>query len=289
MRNCIRWVVPLLALGLLMTGCAPVEEPEPVETGYSATGRDNPNVAKNEYKDENFVQVGGFTIYTGSDAASHIGVDVSTHQGVIDWQQVAASGVRFAMIRVGFRGYTGGGIYPDEQFAANIQGALDAGLQVGVYFFSQAVSEEEAREEARQTLEWIADYDVTYPVVFDWEEITYDEARTDDVEPETVTACIKAFCDEVEQAGYTPMVYFNRSQGYDIMDLEQLEGYEFWLAGYTETPSFQYAFEMWQYSCTGTVPGIQGDVDLNLCLVDYPEEEADGATAPAREGPEETA
>ena len=161
------------------------------------------------------------------------------------------------------------GIYQDANFTANIEGALAAGLDVGVYFFSQAVSTEEAVEEAKATLEWIADYEITYPVVFDWEEITYDEARTDSVDPETVTQCVKAFCDTVQEAGYIPMVYFNKNQGYDIMNLEELAGYEFWLAGYSESPSFEYAFEMWQYSATGTVTGIQGNVDLNICLVDY--------------------
>ncbi len=279
MKRLTKLAVLGFALAMLAGCTTPAEEssPPPEDTGYTATGRDNPNVDKNEYRDDAFVQVGGFTIYTGSDAASHIGVDVSTHQGEIDWEQVASSGVRFAMIRAGFRGYTGGGIYQDEQFEANIQGALAAGLRVGVYFFSQAITPEEAREEARQTLEWIEGYDVTYPVVFDWEEITHDSARTDSVEPETVTECIKAFCAEVEEAGHTPMVYFNKNQGYDVMDLEQLAGYEFWLAGYSETPSFQYAFEMWQYSCTGSVPGVQGDVDLNICLVDYPEEKPSGA------------
>ena len=283
MKRMTKLAALALSAALLLAGCAgqpePSESPEPEDTGYAATGRDNPNVDKNEYRDDAFVQVGGFTIYTGEDAASHIGVDVSTHQGEIDWPQVAGAGVRFAMIRAGFRGYTGGGIYQDAQFEANIRGALDAGLRVGVYFFSQATTPEEAREEARQTLAWIEPYDVTYPVVFDWEEITHDSARTDGVEPETVTECIKAFCAEVEAAGHRPMVYFNKNQGYDVMDLEQLAGYEFWLAGYSQTPSFQYDFEMWQYSCTGSVPGIQGDVDLNLCLVDYPQ-------APPSEDPE---
>lgn len=257
------------AMLLVLPACDGSEHAEPTPTGYQATGENNPNVPKNEYREDAFVSVGGFKIYTAADAASHIGIDVSTHQGEIDWQQVRAAGVEFVMIRAGYRGYTGGGIYQDANFTANIEGALAAGLDVGVYFFSQAVSTEEAVEEAKATLEWIADYEITYPVVFDWEEITYDEARTDSVDPETVTQCVKAFCDTVQEAGYIPMVYFNKNQGYDIMNLEELAGYEFWLAGYSESPSFEYAFEMWQYSATGTVTGIQGNVDLNICLVDY--------------------
>ncbi len=274
MKDWKKLVISALILALLSAGCARRRDHSapsvPEDTGYSATGRDNPNVDRNEYQEDHFVQVGGFTIYTGSGGASHIGVDVSTHQGEINWEMVKEAGVRFAMIRAGFRGYASGGIHQDKWFKANMKGALDAGLQVGVYFFSQSVNQKEAREEARQVLEWIEGYNVTYPVVFDWEEIIHDEARTDHVKPETVTACIKAFCAEIEAAGYTPMVYFNKNQGYDVMDLEQLERYEFWLAGYSQTPNFQYKFEMWQYSCTGSVPGIQGDVDLNICFVDYP-------------------
>ena len=266
-----------LGLALLFSGCAePAEEtvapPEPEESIYVPTGRDNPNVTKNDYQDDAFVKVGGFTIYTGGDAASHIGVDVSSHQQEIDWTQVAQSGVRFAMIRAGYRGYgESGGIYRDECFDANMQGALDAGLRTGVYFFSQATTPEEAKEEAKQTLEWLAGYDVTYPVVYDWESIPHAKARTDDVSPETVTQCVRAFCDEIRAAGYIPMVYFNQSQGYEIMNLEALEkeGYGFWLAEYAESPNFQYNFQIWQYSCTGTVPGVEGDVDLNLCLTDF--------------------
>lgn len=252
----------------LLAGCG--GNHPPAGSGYTATGRDNPNVAKNEYAADAFVEVDGFTIYTGSDAASHIGIDVSSHQGEIDWTQVAEAGVSFAMVRAGYRGYSTGNINPDPYFEANMKGALDAGLRVGVYFFSQAVNSAEARQEARQVLAWIAEYDVTYPVVFDWEEITHDEARTDAVDAQTVTECATAFCEVVKEAGYIPMVYFNQSQGYEVMDLEQLTNYGFWLASYTDVPGFEYDFEMWQYSCTGTVAGIEAAVDLNIGLTDYP-------------------
>lgn len=274
MKMLKRLTVLALAAALFLTACGekpePSADPEPEESGYSATGRNNPNVPKNEYDADAFVSVGGFTVYTAADGASHIGVDVSTHQGDVDWAQVKQAGVEFAMIRAGFRGYTGGGIYQDDRFEANIEGALDAGLKVGVYFFSQAVNTQEAREEARAVLDWLEPYEVDYPVVFDWENIPNAEARTDDVQPETVTECAKAFCDTAADAGYIPMVYFNRNQGYDVMDLEQLAEYDFWLAGYTQTPDFVYSFDMWQYSCTGTVPGIDTVVDLDICFVDYP-------------------
>jgi len=276
MKKRTRFLSVALVLALL-SGCysgreTQVSPPPPSESVYAATGWDNPNVEKNEYQSDAFAQVGGFTIYTGADAASHIGIDVSSHQKEIDWEQVAASGVSYAMIRAGYRGYSTGNLNIDPYFEANIQGALDAGLRAGIYFFSQAVNREEAIAEAVQVLEWIRGYDVTYPVVFDWEEITDAQARTDTVSAETVTECVKAFCAVIETAGYIPMVYFNQNQGYKVMNLEQLSDYDFWLARYTEVPDFEYHFEMWQYSCTGTVPGIEGDVDLNICFVDYPVE-----------------
>lgn len=269
--------VPALLLALtllLLCGCGKEPDPEqtPEETGYTATGWNNPDVPKNEFTQEAFVSVGGFTIYTASGAASHIGIDVSTFQGEIDWTQVKASGVEFAMIRAGFRGYgESGAIHEDAHFVQNIQGALGAGLEVGVYFFSQAVTEEEAREEAQSVLNWISPYTITYPVVFDWETVEDTTARTHGLEPELVANCAKAFCDAVQEAGYMPMIYFNRNQGYNVYDLAQLGGYEFWLAGYTAIPDFTYSFQMWQYSSEGTVPGIEGPVDLNICMVDYPE------------------
>lgn len=272
----------VLALGLallMLCGCGKQPDPEPSEpeptptvTGYTATGWNNPDVPRNEYSQEAFMSLGGFTIYTAANAASHIGIDVSTFQGEIDWAQVKAAGVEFAMLRAGGRGYgEHGTIYEDSSFIQNIQGALGAGVEVGVYFFSQAVTEEEAREEAQSVLNWISPYQITYPLVFDWETVEDSAARTHNLDPEIVTACAKAFCDEVEAAGHTAMVYFNRHQGYSVYNLAELGGYEFWLAGYTTIPDFTYSFQMWQYSNTGTVPGIEGPVDLNICMVDYPE------------------
>lgn len=269
--------VPALFLALtllLLCGCGGESDPEPPpeEPGYTATGWSNPDVPKNDFTQEAFVSVGGFTIYTASGAASHIGIDVSTFQGEIDWTQVKSAGVEFVMIRSGFRAYgESGAIHEDTHFVQNIQGALGAGLEVGVYFFSQAVTEEEAREEAQSVLHWISPYKITYPVVFDWETVEDPAARTNGLEPELVANCARTFCDAVQEAGYTPMIYFNRNQGYNVYNLAQLSGYEFWLAGYTTIPDFTYSFQMWQYSSTGTVPGIEGPVDLNICMVDYPD------------------
>ena len=200
-------------------------------------------------------------------------MDVSSHQKEIDWARVAASGVQFAMIRVGYRGYSVGSINKDAYFDQNIQGALDNGLEVGVYFFSQATSVEEAEEEALQTLAWIEGYDITYPVVFDWEQVDQDSSRTKDAEGKTTTECAQTFCSMVEEAGYTAMTYGSPSKIYaGGLQLEELTQYPFWLAHYTRDwapSSFRYHYHMWQYSSSGEVDGIEGRVDLDLCLTDW--------------------
>lgn len=196
------------------------------------------------------------------------GVDVSVYQGEIDWQAVADAGVDFAIIRAGYRGYSQGAIQPDTNFQKNMEGALKAGLDVGVYFFSQATTVREAEEEADYVLEAIRSYPVTYPVVFDWEFIDGQTARTDEMEGEHMTECAKTFCELVQAAGYTPMVYFNQEQGYLYYQLDQLDQFPFWLAEYDEKPDFFYDFDIWQYTHTGTVPGIPGNVDLNLAFRD---------------------
>ena len=229
-------------------------------------------IAPNTYDSDAFVVKNGFLTYQG-DAPSYVGIDVSSHQGQIDWAQVAAAGVDFAMIRVGYRGYTVGSINKDTYFDYNIKNALANGLEVGVYFFSQATTEEEALEEARQTLDWIRGYDITYPVVFDWEEVDEEGSRSQGADGQTVTQCALAFCGAVEDAGYLAMTYGSPSKIYaGGLDLSQLQDYPFWLAHYTTgwTPtSFRHHYHMWQYSSNGTVPGIQGRVDLDLCLTDF--------------------
>lgn len=201
------------------------------------------------------------------------GIDVSSHQKEIDWRRVAATGMSFAMIRAGYRGYGSGNIVKDDYFDANMRGALFNGMQVGVYFYSQALTPAEAVEEANQLLAWIGDYPVTYPVVFDWEEMDRDDSRTQGTDGNTVTACALAFCKVIEDAGFIPMTYGSPKKVYtDGILLEYLQDYPFWLANYTrntEPTSFRYHYHMWQYSSTGQVDGINGNVDLNICLTDW--------------------
>ena len=223
-------------------------------------------VPTSKYDPQSFVLEGDRMTYTGQGVETSLGVDVSYHQGVIDWEKVAGDGIDFAMIRAGGRYYGSGVVFEDSQFRNNLQGAMDAGLDTGVYFFSQAVTVEEAKEEARFLLNMLEDFDFDGPVVFDWENIDYDTARTDGVGSATVTAMANAFCQEVEAAGYQPMIYFNRYIAYLIYELDGVADYPFWIAEYGETPEFHYDYQIWQYSDKGTVAGIDGPADMNIWL-----------------------
>lgn len=194
------------------------------------------------------------------------GIDVSTYQGEIDWQLVAADDIDFAIIRVGYRGYNSGHIVMDERFTANIEGALAAGLPVGVYFFSQAISEAEGQADAEFVLNAIRGYEISFPVVFDMEEITGAGSRIDDLTEKEVTAITKAFCRVIDKAGYQPMIYGNTKWLASRIDLGNLREYPLWFAQYYDRPLMPYDFAIWQYSSNGTVAGIPADVDLNICF-----------------------
>ena len=195
------------------------------------------------------------------------GIDVSAYQGDVNWNEVAASGIEFALIRVGYRGYGTGKIVEDTYGRENLRDANLAGLKVGAYFFSQALNEEEVKEEVDFLLNIIKDYEITMPVIFDWEYVN-DTARTAGMDPRTLTDLNLYFCDLMEEAGYQPMLYFNSHQAKNLMYLYELEDYPFWLAYYNNRMRYPHRFEMWQYTCTGRVPGIKGDVDINILLLD---------------------
>ena len=227
-------------------------------------------VEKCSYDVEQIVRRNSMCYYQeDGEVVSAVGVDVSSHQGVIDWARVKEAGISFAFLRCGLRTYGSGRLEVDPFFDRNLAEATAAGLDVGVYFFSQAISVEEAEEEAEMTLTLLDGAPLTYPVVFDWEIVTTDHARTDDVSVETLGACTRAFCEKVKAAGYTPMVYQNKRTSYMKLDLRQTANYDFWLAEYAEKPSYYYEYRIWQYCSDGSVPGIEGDVDMNLCFVPY--------------------
>ena len=281
MKSAVKYRLILIVAAVLILAIAAILvalalRPEPVDPHagqvYIYDGFDwiwmtpLPGVEVNSLTEDDFSAANGHPTYKGSDYRVLRGVDVSEHQHEIDWAQVAASGVDYAYIRLGYRGYTEGSIQEDAYFEQNLAGAIDAGLDVGVYFFSQALDEKEAIDEANFVLEKIKDYPLSYPVIFDWEDIQAD-ARTDGMDSVQLTKNALAFCSAVEKAGYRAGVYFNQRFGYEEFDLESLQDYVFWLAEYNETPSFSYHFQLWQYCNDGRVDGIQTDVDLNLAFL----------------------
>lgn len=237
------------------------------------------DVPASDINTDNIVTRNGYSFYMdGETVKSQTGIDISEHQGEIDWGQVKGAGIDFAMIRAGYRTYGGGIVTIDENFTDNLQKANAAGIDTGVYFFSQATSTEEAIEEADAVLDAISGCNITYPVVYDWEMIFDDNARTDDVSVETLADCCIAFCERVKSAGYTPMIYQNKSTAMHKLDLPRLKDYDFWLAEYGDKPTYYYKYDIWQYSSSGTIPGIEGRVDLNLSFRNYGKKEISAQT-----------
>ncbi len=285
MRKLLSFILTLsllLCLTAALGACAPENTPAWKEKGDAETqdGSDpayfdylgHPievaaGVAPNPYASEAFSLEDGILSYSA--AETRFGIDVSSHQDDVDWAAVKADGVEFVMIRVGYRGSTEGRLYVDNRFYEYMDSAAAAGLDIGIYFFSQATSLAEAREEAEQVVDWLGGYDIRYPVVYDWERSHDDGSRTLGVTGDVVTECCAAFCARMREAGYTPMVYFNLDLAYMYYDLSALDGVDFWLAEYEQAPTFRYDFQMLQYSAYGDVDGIDGDVDLNLCFKAY--------------------
>ena len=251
-------VLALLAAVLLLVGVLRSGEGVSVrQTGQEDTLALPINVRKAE---DFLTDEYGHIQYVGALA----GVDVSAHQGAIDWARVKAAGVDFAIIRAAYRGYGVGGLIEDECFRQNLEGARAAGVQVGLYFFSQAISEAEAEEEADYIVSLLGGEALDYPIYFDWEEVSEEGSRTRNMGTYEVGNYALAFCKRITEAGYAAGVYFNQRYGYTIMQLEQLADYSFWLAEYREAPSFLYDFDVWQYTGQGTVDGIETIVDLDL-------------------------
>ena len=198
---------------------------------------------------------------------SYPGVDVSAFQGNIDWQKVKDSGIRFAMLRLGYRGYESGKLVEDEYIQQNLKNTKEVGMPIGAYFFSQALTIQEVDEEIDFMLKVLGDYELHMPIVLDWE-IPTDTARTARMDARTLTALQEYFCKTMTEKGYTPMVYFNWHQSNTLLYLNELEDYPFWLALYTNRMTYPYKVEMWQYTSSGRVPGIQGDVDINVYMPD---------------------
>lgn len=224
----------------------------------------------NNYDPADFVAEEGVVEYIGGDAK--VGINVNAKSGDIDWQQVKNSGIDFAMIRVGHRETVKGRIIPDGQFTKNMDGAAEAGLPVGVYFYSKAVTDAEAEAEAKFVIEQIHGRSITYPIAFYWEfdlkdDGTQDEnSRTVRCNGDQVTGFIETFCRMVETAGYSPCYYADKNMAYQRLDLSRLSSYDLWYAEFRPKPSFFYDFKMWQYTKEADVPGISVKVPITIAL-----------------------
>lgn len=212
--------------------------------------------------------ISGITYTFGSDGSlqqgsGKNGIDVSSHQGNIDWSSVKAAGINFAIIRVGYRGSQSGVLVEDSCFKKNIQGATAAGINVGVYFFTQAVTEAEAVEEASMALSLCSGYNLAYPIFVDTENGS-GGARANGLDKATRTACVSAFCKTVANGGRKAGVYASKSWYNNKIDASAFSSYFIWVAQYNTTCTYKGKYNMWQYSSKGSVPGIKGNVDVNI-------------------------
>ena len=228
-------------------------------------------VKKHNYSEENFVETddGEMQYIENGTVVSHKGIDVSKYQGDIDWAAVALDGVEYAFVRLGLRGYGSGKLVLDEYFDQNMRGAKEAGIKTGVYFFTQAITVEEAIEEADYVLENITGYDVSYPVVFDVEMIVNDDGRANGLSQKDRTDITIAFCDRIKAAGFTPMIYGNVKCFTKLLDMTRLNDYEKWYAFYDDYMYMPYEVGIWQYTEKGKVAGINTGVDLNISYKEY--------------------
>lgn len=231
------------------------------------------DIPTSQYKPDQFLEQEGVVKYLGGESA--IGVNVSEKSGDIDWAQVAASGVDYAMIRVGWREQIKGRIHVDAKFQQNMEGAINAGLPVGVYFFSQAVSDAEADEEAKTVIEQIRGYSISYPIAIYWKYATKEDgsqnenSRSVRCNGEQITGFIDTFCKKISDAGFTPCYLASKSMAYNTLNLSRLSKYDLWYAEYKPQPSFYYDFKIWQYTEEADVPGIPEKTPINISLKKY--------------------
>ena len=234
---------------------------QPINYKLKMHKRDPRNVKK--------LQTGEWQYVENGRTISHKGIDVSSHQGDIDWKKVAADGVEYAVIRAGLRGYETGKIKLDDKFQQNITGAKENGIRTGVYFFSQAINEEEIDEEADFILEAIAPYEITGPVVIDVETTADGVGRADTLSTELRTDLVVRFCEKIKEAGYRPMIYYNFEAAVLLTDVARLEEYDKWYASYSSEFYYPYYYGMWQYTANGRVDGIEENVDLDMIFDEW--------------------
>ncbi len=265
----------------------PTKEPEKEEPDPSTDGKHtlvqyadgeeewvliSPYLPKHEYDFTKLVcQSDLMKYYENGKQTSYVGVDISKYQDYVDFVKVKKAGIDFVMIRVGARGYSSGQLILDEYFSDNIKRAMDAGLDVGVYFYSQAITKEEAIEEANLVIENLGEYQLAYPVAYDMELVENDTARTDNLTKGEKTEIAKAFLDTIAATGRKTMVYGNKEWLVKEIDMSKLTAYDVWLSQAADIPDYPYKFSMWQYDFEGSVDGIVGYVNMNISFVNFAE------------------
>lgn len=258
------------------------EEPDPATDGKHtlvqyADGEEewvliSPYLPKHEYDFTRLVcQSDLMKYYENGKQISYVGVDISKYQDYVDFVKVKKAGIDFVMIRVGARGYGSGQLILDEYFSDNIKRATDAGLDVGVYFYSQAISKEEAIEEANMVIENLGEYQLAYPVAYDMELVENDTARTENLTRSEKTEIAKAFLDTIAATGRKTMIYGNKEWLIKEIDMSKLTAYDVWLSQTADVPDYPYKFAMWQYDFEGSVDGIVGYVNMNISFVNFAE------------------
>lgn len=256
-RICLMLIVMTAVLTVHTVHIAPKTPAEPPEVPTS-------DLVPNPYDINSFGWKGDYMFCL--DGQSVVGIDVSEWQGRINWTRVREAGVEFVMIRIGYRGLDKGELHADSWAQDYYAGAKAAGLKIGGYFFSQAINEAEALEEAEYALRLTEHWEFDLPIAFDWE-ITSSRDRGAGLDGDTLTACAVTFCERIRQAGIKPMVYFNWDYAHGLLNMEKLAKYEFWYALYQPRMELEYRVDMWQYTPYGRVDGINGDVDINLWLL----------------------
>lgn len=280
MKKTVLKILCVTAGVLLLTACAPQVDPTTSSSSTVPSTTTGPTTVPttvistttkpmpqpNPYGPKDFSKEGQWMSLSG--AKVRRGIDVSAYQGDVNWEKVKSDGVDFVFVRIGFRGYGSAGNMVEDTYAmTNLRGAREAGLQVGAYFFSQAITVAEAEEEAEFALSILGDFKLDLPLAYDWEYVK-DTARTANVTAQELTAFAKAYCARVEEGGCKSMVYFNEKYAAGRLQPEELGGIEFWYAQYDGRMDIPYRARVWQFSNTGRVSGIYGNVDLNIWLTD---------------------
>lgn len=225
---------------------------------------------KNTYDFMNLKSVDGkLKYYSGDKVVSFVGVDISRYQKSVDFEQIKNSGIEFVMLRVGSRGYQTGQIALDETFEENIKKASEAGLDIGAYFYSQAINTTEAIEEANMVINALNGYKIKYPVAFVMEPVENDMARIDSVTKDNRAVIAATFLNTVQAAGYKTLLFGDEEWLVKKLDLNNFPTTSIWLSDDSDMPDYPYQFVMWRYTTTGSVVGISGDVNMDICFVDY--------------------